>query len=104
ALAALSTCLACASWVFVKTERESGSELLPGVPKWTALAIMLAGFGIIALRAVWHASPNWKGRLLAAPAVVIPVLLGFVIPVGTPGILPLALTMLVIVTLLGLPI
>jgi C4-dicarboxylate transporter DctM subunit len=104
ALAAVSTCLAWASWVFVKTERESGSELLPGVPKWTALAIMLVGFAVIALRAVWHASPNWKGRLLAAPGLVIPALLGFVIPVGTPGVMPLALLMLAIVTFLGLPI
>ena len=104
ALAAVSTCLAWASWVFVKTERESGSELLPGVPKWTALAIMLVGFAVIALRAVWHASPNWKGRLLAAPGLVIPALLGFVIPLGTPGIMPLALLMLAIVTFLGLPI
>ena len=104
ALAAVSTCLAWASWVFVKTERESGSELLPGVPKWTALAIMLVGFAVIALRAVWHASPNWKGRLLAAPGLVIPALLGFVIPVGTPGVMPLALLMLAVVTFLGLPI
>jgi tripartite ATP-independent transporter DctM subunit len=104
ALAAVSTCLAWASWVFVKSERESGSELLPGVPKWTALAIMLAGFAVIALRAIWHASPNWKGRLLAAPGLVIPALLGFVIPVGAPGILPLSLTMLAIATFLGLPI
>ena len=103
-LAAVSTCLAWASWVFVKTERESGSELLPGVPKWTALAIMLVGFGVIALRAVWHASPNWKGRLLAAPGLVIPALLGFVIPVGTAGVMPLALALLAIVTFLGLPI
>jgi C4-dicarboxylate transporter DctM subunit len=104
ALAAVSTCLAWASWVFVKTERESGSELLPGVPKWTALAIMLVGFAVIALRAVLHASPNWQGRLLAAPGLVIPALLGFVIPVGAPGVMPLALLMLAFVTFLGLPI
>jgi C4-dicarboxylate transporter DctM subunit len=104
ALAAVSTCLAWASWVFVKTERESGSELLPLVPKWTALAIMLVGFAVIALRAVWHASPGWKGRLLAATGLVIPALLGFVIPVSTPGILALTLTMLLVVSILGLPI
>jgi len=104
ALAAVSTCLAWASWVFVNSERESGSELLPGVPKWTALAIMLVGFAVIALRAVWHAGPNWKSRLLAAPGLVVPALLGFVIPVGTLGILPLTLTMLAMATLLGLPI
>src|SRR5262245_36009004 len=50
-LAAVSTCLAWASYVFVQSERESGSGLLPGVPKWTAVSIMLIGFTVIALRA-----------------------------------------------------
>lgn len=104
ALAAVSTCLAWASWVFVQSERESGSYLLPGVPKWVALAIMLVGFAVIALRAVLHASPGWKGRLLAAPALVIPALLGFVIPMDTPGVLPLSLGLLLVATFLGLPI
>jgi C4-dicarboxylate transporter DctM subunit len=103
-LAAVSTCLAWASWVFVRSERESGSQLLPGLPKWVALAIMLIGFSVIALRAVWHASPGWKGRALAALGLPIPLLLGFVISVGTTGILPLALVILIFATLLGLPI
>ena len=63
ALAAVATCLAYASWVFVQSEREAGSYLLPGLPKWTALAIMLVGFAVIALRAVWHASDGWYGRV-----------------------------------------
>ena len=104
ALAAVSTCLAWASWVFVRSERESGSQLLPGLPKWVALAIMLVGFGVIALRAVWHAGSGWKGRALAALGLPIPALFGFLIVPGTPYILPLSLVMLLIVTLLGLPI
>ncbi len=104
ALAAVATCLAWSSWVFVQSERESGSYLLPGVPKWTALAIMLVGFAVIALRAVLHASTGWKGRLLAAPGLVIPALLGFVIPMDSPGVLPLSLGLLTVATFLGLPI
>ena len=64
------------------SERESGSYLLPGVPKWTALAIMLVGFAVIALRAVWNASKSWKGRAIAALGLFIPALFGYVIPVG----------------------
>jgi len=104
ALAAVSTCLAYASWVFVQSEREAGSYLLPGLPKWTALAIMLAGFAVIALRAVWNASERWPGRALAALGLFIPALLGYLIPVGTPGILPLAFALLTLATILGLPI
>ncbi len=104
ALAAVSTCLAYASWVFVESERDAGSYLLPGLPKWTALAIMLIGFAVIALRAVWHASPRWTGRALAALGIAIPALFGYVVPMGTPGILPLAFTILALATVLGLPI
>jgi C4-dicarboxylate transporter, DctM subunit len=103
-LAAVSTCLAWGSYVFVKSERDSGSYLLPGVPKWTALSIMLIGFSVIALRAVLHASPRWIGRAVAALGFLIPALLGFVIPVGTSGMLGLSLVALLIVSVLGLPI
>lgn len=103
-LAAVSTSLAWASWVFVKSERDAGSYLLPSVPKWVALAIMLVGFAVIGLRAIWHASPGWKGRVLAALGLALPPLYGFVIPPGTSSVLPVSLIGLLIVTFLGLPI
>jgi tripartite ATP-independent transporter DctM subunit len=103
-LAAVSTCLAYASWVFVQSEREAGSYLLPGLPKWTALAIMLVGFAVIALRAVWNASAGWKGRAIAALGLFIPALFGYAIPIGVPGVLPLSLALLTAATILGLPI
>jgi tripartite ATP-independent transporter DctM subunit len=104
ALAAVCTCLAYASWVFVRSERESGSYLLPGLPKWTALAIMLVGFAVIAIRAVWNASAGWKGRALAALGLFIPALFGYVIPVGTLGVLPLSFALLTLAIAVGLPI
>jgi C4-dicarboxylate transporter DctM subunit len=104
ALAAVSTCLAYASWVFVQSERESGSYLLPGLPKWTALAIMLVGFAVIALRAVWNAGASWKGRAIAVLGLFIPALLGYVVPMGVLGILPLSFALLALATVLGLPI
>ncbi len=104
ALAAVSTCLAYASWVFVQSERESGSYLLPGLPKWTALAIMLVGFAVIALRAVWNAGASWKARTLAALGLFVPALFGYVFLVGAPGVLPLSFALLTLATVLGLPI
>jgi C4-dicarboxylate transporter DctM subunit len=103
-LAAVATSLAWASYVFVKSERESGSYLLPGVPKSTALSIMLIGFAVIALRAVWHASPDWKGRALAALGLFVPSLYGFVIPPGSSNVLAVSLTAFFVITVLGLPI
>ncbi len=104
ALAAVSACLAYASWVFVQSEREAGSFLLPGLPKWTALAIMLFGFAVIALRAVWNASPHWAGRALSALGLFIPALFGYAVPMSLPGILPLSCALLALATVLGLPI
>jgi C4-dicarboxylate transporter, DctM subunit len=104
ALAAVSTCLVYASWVFVRSERQAGSYLLPGLPKWTALAIMLFGFAVIALRAVWNASPHWTGRAFAALGLVVPALFGYAIPIGVPGVLPLSFALLAIATVVGLPI
>lgn len=104
ALAAVCTCLAYASWVFVQSERQAGSYLLPGLPKWTALAIMLVGFAIIALRTVWKASEHWYGRAIAAAGLAIPALFGYAIPMGTAGVLPLSFTLLALATVLGLPI
>lgn len=104
ALAAVCTCLAYASWVFVQSERQAGSYLLPGLPKWTALAIMLAGFAAIALRAAWNSSDHWYGRALAASGLAIPAVFGFWIPTSAPGILPLSFTLLALATILGLPI
>ena len=103
-LAAVSTSLAWASWVFVQSERESGSYLLPGLPKWVALAIMLVGFAVIALRAVWHAGPPWIGRGIAALGLLVPGLLGFFVPVGAPAVFPLSLALLAMAAVLGLPI
>jgi tripartite ATP-independent transporter DctM subunit len=104
ALAAVATCLAYASWIFVQTERDSGSYLLPGLPKWTALAIMLLGFAVIALRAVFNASDRWYGRAIAALGLIVPELFGYVIPMGATGILPLSFALLAFATILGLPI
>jgi C4-dicarboxylate transporter, DctM subunit len=103
-LAAVSTCLAYASWVFVQSEREAGSYLLPGLPKWTALAIMLIGFAVIALRAVWNASTGWKGRAISALGLFVPALFGYAIPMGAPGVLPLSFALLALATVVGLPI
>ena len=103
-LAAVSIALASASMVFLQSERDAGSELLPGVPKWVALAILPVGFGVIALRAIWHASPGWKGRALAALGLIIPVLFGYVIPPETPHVLTPTLIVLFVITILGLPI
>ena len=103
-LAGVCASLTWASLVFLQSERQAGSYLFQGVPKWTVLAIMPAGFALIAFRAVWHAGTGWKTRAIAAVGLVLPYLLGFQIAPGTPGVLTISLTVVLAATVLGLPI
>jgi tripartite ATP-independent transporter DctM subunit len=41
-----------------------------GVPVWVADLALPIGFGLIALRLVWRASPHWPGRAIAALGIV----------------------------------
>ncbi|MBV9083830.1 MAG: TRAP transporter small permease, partial [Acidobacteriaceae bacterium] len=104
-LATISLCLAWASLQFVQAEKQGGSYVLQDLlPKWMAVAIMPVGFAVIALRAVWLASPRWNGRTLAAAGLIIPIAVYFA---GTPAPSPVfvvgVLTMIA-ATFLGLPI
>ena len=102
-LAAVSACLAYASQTFVQSEREAGSALLPGLPKWWFILVMPVGFGVIAARAVWLAG-RWKARVLAALGLFVPVALGYWIPPGQPTVFWIAVVVMFAVALLGLPI
>ncbi len=103
ALASVASALAWASWQFAVSEREAGSELVPGLPKWYALLAMPVGFALIALWAVWRPGAGWWGRAFAALGLAAPVVLGRAAPESF-GVFPLALTLLGLATVAGLPI
>ena len=102
-LAAVSACLAWASWVFVESERQAGSSLLPGFPKWWFILIMPAGFGLIAARAVWFAG-TWRARAAAAFGLLVPLAMGYWIPAGQPSAFGIGIAVMFAAALLGLPI
>jgi len=102
--AAVAMCLAWAGAQFVNAERLEAGELAAGVPRWVAQAIMPAGFLAIALGIVWHASPRWRGRLLAAIGLLLPCVLGFLpVPHSEPMLIA-GIVVILIGALLGLPI
>ncbi len=104
-LATVCTCLAWASNIYVVSEREAGSWLLQDLlPKWWSVMIMPVGFTVIALRAVWLASPVWKGRALATVGLLIPVALFYAGTPAPPIIFQVGLLLMLLATLLGLPI
>ena len=104
-LATVSTCLAWASWQYVSVERQAGSWLLQDLlPKWWSVFIMPVGFAVIALRAVWLASPLWKGRALAAIGLLIPVALFYSGTPAPPPVFQVGILLMLAATMLGLPI
>jgi len=104
-LASVALCLAWASLQFVQVEKQSGSWLLQDVlPKWVALAIMPAGFAVIALRAVWLSSPAWTGRALSGIGLLIPVALYYAAVPAPTSLFSLGVLVMILATLLGLPI
>ena len=102
-LAAVSSALASASWTFVESERQASGMLLPGLPKWWFILIMPAGFGLIALRAIWLAG-GWRARAIALFGLLVPVALGYWIPAGQPTVFWLGIGVMFAAALLGLPI
>lgn len=64
--ALVSTILALAGWAFVSSEREAGDLVALNVPAWFVALVFPIAFGVIALRLVWRASPEWAGRAMAA--------------------------------------
>ncbi len=63
--AAVATVLAWGSIDLIRAERETGTIIGAGIPAWVAQLVLPVGFGLIAARLVWRASPLWWGRLLA---------------------------------------
>ena len=96
--------LLLASLELVRVERETQATIAWGIPVWVAMAIMPAGFAAIAGRIIWRAAESWRGRLVAALGLVIPIALGlFPSWQGTGLLLPASIGILA-ATALGLPI
>jgi tripartite ATP-independent transporter DctM subunit len=68
--AAVSTMFAMGGAALVQAGRQSGEIIAVGVPVWIADLVIPLSFGLIAWRLVWHASPRWSGRAIAALGIV----------------------------------
>jgi tripartite ATP-independent transporter DctM subunit len=62
--AAVSGLLCSSSVEFVKATRGAANRVLAyGVPVWVVQLLLVVGFGLIAVRLIWHGGKTWKGRL-----------------------------------------
>ncbi len=64
--AMVSTILCLGGIALVRSDRAAGDMLGAGVPVWVADLALPIGFGLIAIRLAWRASPQWRGRGVAA--------------------------------------
>src|SRR5436190_2935706 len=68
--AMIATILTMGAIVLLQTDREAGDIIANAVPKWIADLVLPVGFGLIALRLAWRASPHRTGRAIAALGIV----------------------------------
>ena len=96
--------LAAASWNYVLAVKGLRKLLAYGIPVWVIQLILPAGFLVIAVRLLWHASERWTHRLMAL-FLSAGVLAFFVFPPVAPGrLLVPALIVLLAATVAGAPI
>ena len=96
--------LLVASVDMVSVEREFGDQVALGIPVWVATTVMPIGFALIAGRLIWHASESWRGRLLAAGGLLVPVVFGLSPSLQGSGLVLPAGLIILLATALGLPI
>ena len=102
--ATISIFLGVASYQFVLTEREAGSILAYSVPVWVIQSAMPIGFGLVAVRLLYHAGENWKLRALTAALTGLLTLLALRPPMSPAEAVTPALIGLLAATALGSPV
>jgi tripartite ATP-independent transporter DctM subunit len=96
--------LCLAALQLVQSEKGGGKILAYGIPVWVVQGIMPLGFGVIALRLLWHAADAWRGRLVALLVAGGMVWIGFYPPLAPARLVVPGLVALLAAVVLGAPI
>ena len=102
--AGITVFLCLAALQLVQSEKGGGKILAYGIPLWTVQLIMPLGFGVIALRLLWHAADTWRGRLVALLLAGSMVWIGFHPPLSPARLVVPGLVALLAAVVLGAPI
>ena len=102
--AAICVLLAMAALEFVAIEREAGNTLVYSLPVWVALLPLPLGFGLIALRLVWHTAKSPLTRATATAFTLIAVIMLNHLLTGPTAATGPVLVIIGIALLLGAPI
>lgn len=101
---AIAAALTLAGGQFVAAERGGGQIFAAGVPLWVVQCVLPVGFGVIALRLLYQASPGWFGRIAAVVVAGAVLALGAWPPTAPASLLYPGLAVLLVATVLGAPI
>ena len=101
--AAISAFLSVASYQFVATEREAGTILGYGIPIWVVEWVLPLGFAVIAIRILHHASEKWVPRIVAGVGAALLVGIVMMWPGGLHHFVPIAMCILFVASVLGMP-
>jgi tripartite ATP-independent transporter DctM subunit len=104
AAAAITAWLCIASIQFVASEKAAGGTLAYGIPLWIIELVLPIGFGLIAVRLVWHAAQTWRGQIATACLTGAILLASFASPIAPEKLLWPALGALIVAVLLGAPV
>src|SRR6266481_462755 len=102
--AGITIFLCLAALQLVQAEKGGGAMLAYGIPRWTIQLIMPLGFGVIALRLLWHAGDTWRGRLAALAVAATMAWIGFHPPLAPVKLVVPGLVALLVAVVLGAPI
>ncbi|HKN74416.1 MAG TPA: TRAP transporter large permease subunit [Candidatus Acidoferrum sp.] len=101
--ATISAFLCLAAYQFVVTEREAAKILAYGVPTWAVECVLPIGFAVIAIRILLHTSEKWGIRISAALCAALLMALVLAWPGGFHHSYLIALFILLLASLLGVP-
>ena len=101
--AAVSAFLCAASYQFVDSEREAGTILAFGIPLWIVEWVLPLGFAAIAIRILLHSSANWTPRIVTTLGAALIVGVVMIWPGGLHHFVPIALSILALASVLGMP-
>jgi tripartite ATP-independent transporter DctM subunit len=102
--AGITVFLCLAALQLVQSEKGGGKILAYRIPIWVVQGIMPLGFGVIALRLLWHAADTWRGRLVALLVAGSMVWIGFHPPLSPARLVVPGLVALLAAVVLGAPI
>jgi len=101
---AVAAVLTVASVQFVLSEKAAGTRLAHDIPVWVIQAFLPVGFGLVALRLLWHAAASWRGRAAAVGAAAALVAFCAWTPVPAARLVWPALGLLLVATAAGAPV